>query len=272
MPSESKVTFYQGTQSQYDGLGSKDTNGIYFLSDTQSIYKGDTKYGGSGDVEVATSTSAGIVKPGPDFDVAADGTITLYKPIDVTSFTNNVGNVEKGSKISSVTLSWAVNKTPTSQQLSKGTENYSVTATDTSKVLSFDPAITSNSTFTIKATDARGASDSLSTAINFLNGVYYGIGTVTATENCNDSFVQTLTKVLSSSRVRSFTVNAGAGQYIYYALPTSLGTPTFFVGGFEGGFSLFHTFEYTNPSGFKESYNVYKSTNANLGNTTVEVK
>lgn len=41
------ITFYEGVQSGYDKLVSKDANGIYFISDTKSIYKGDTKYGGA---------------------------------------------------------------------------------------------------------------------------------------------------------------------------------------------------------------------------------
>ena len=61
-------------------------------------------------------------------------------------------------------------------------------------------------------------------------------------------------------------------RYIYYAIPHRLGTPVFFVGGFEGGFALEKTFDYQNPSGYTESYDVYKSTNAGLGSTTVTVK
>lgn len=273
MPTQNKVVFYEGTQSQYNGLASKNDNGIYFLSDTQSIYKGDTLYGGgSGDVDIATSTTAGIVKPSSDFDIAADGTLTLYKKIDITSFTNNVGNVEKGSEVSSAVFSWTINKTPATLSLTKGGEPYSVQVADTSKTIAFSPALTASSSFTLTATDSRSASDSSSTSINFLNGRYYGIGTVTSADDVNNAFVLGLTKELTSSRVKTFTVTAGAGQYIYYAIPSAFGTPSFFVGGFEGGFSLLKNFEFQNSKGYTESYNVYKSTNANLGNTTVEVK
>lgn len=266
-----KVTFYQGTQSQYEGIGSKDANGIYFISDSRAIYKGSTRYG-SGDIDVATPDSAGVVKPSTDFDIAADGTLSLYQPMKIDSFTNNVGNLEKGATVDSVTLSWSVNKTPTSQELKKDSTSYSVAATDTSKVLAFTPALAANSTFSIKATDARGASDTKTTAIKFLNGIYYGIGTVTSADQCTSAFVQTLTKRLATSRVTSFTVTAAAGQYVYFACPASFGTPAFFVGGFEGGFNLLHTFSYTNVNNYSESYNVYKTTNVNLGTITVEVK
>lgn len=38
---ESRVVFYALTQSTYDGIGSKDSNTLYFLTDTGKIYKGD---------------------------------------------------------------------------------------------------------------------------------------------------------------------------------------------------------------------------------------
>ena len=64
----------------------------------------------------------------------------------------------------------------------------------------------------------------------------------------------------------------GGRTDIYYAFPASWGTPRFFVGGFEGGFALLKTFDHKNASGATISYAVWKSTNAGLGNTTVEVK
>ena len=80
-----------------------------------------------------------------------------------------------------------------------------------------------------------------------------------------------LTRVLTASRARSFTVSAGDGQYILFALPVALGVPTFKVGGFEGGFELQGEFDFTNASGHTEAYRLYRSTNAGLGSTTVSV-
>lgn len=37
---ENSVVFYALTQSQYDGIGSKDTNTLYFITDSGSVYKG----------------------------------------------------------------------------------------------------------------------------------------------------------------------------------------------------------------------------------------
>ena len=77
---------------------------------------------------------------------------------------------------------------------------------------------------------------------------------------------------MSNDKKRTFTVDARAGEYIVYALPARLGAVTFFVGGFEGGFEEPVEQVLTNASGYQEPYNVYRSTNANLGETTVEVR
>ena len=45
----------------------------------------------------------------------------------------------------------------------------------------------------------------------------------------------------------------------------------FNVGGFDGGFFKVSTQDYTNPSGHTESYQVWRSDNAGLGQTTVKV-
>ena len=191
----------------------------------------------------------------------------LYVPISITSFTSNVGNQEKGSVVNNVTLSWNYNKVPQTLTLNGAPLDVATK----SKALT-GQNIKTNTTWTLKATDARGAVSQKSVAISFLNGVYYGVGTVTDTAGVTNEFVQGLTKVLASSRNRRFSANAGKGQYIYYAIPVAMGTPTFYVGGFEGGFELLHTFLYTNSKGYSENYNVYKSINSSLGSTSVEVR
>ena len=191
----------------------------------------------------------------------------LYQPIAISSFGNNVNTQEMGKTITSVTLNWKINKTPVTLKL----DGQTVTPTDTSKTLS-GLSITSNKSWTLVAADERSATASKSTGITFQNGVYYGVGAVTSTSGVTNQFVQGLTKNLAGSRGKTFTVTANVGQYIYYCYPSRMGKATFNVGGFDGGFTLLHTFNYTNPSGHSEEYYVYKSENANLGQTTVLVK
>ena len=215
---------------------------------------------------IATSKVAGKVIPGGDFDITTDGTISLYKAMNISSFWNNVNTVEKGRTITDVTLTWSMNKVPTSLTL----DGVAIDVSTTNKALT-GLGLQADKTWTLKATDARNASSQKSTGVYFRNGRYWGVGAVDA-DGVNDEFVQGLTKELATNNSKTFTVNAGVGQHIFYAHPASFGTPVFNVGGFEGGFDLIKTFDYTNASGFKESYKVWKSTNANLGNTTVVVK
>lgn len=181
-----------------------------------------------------------------------------YVPIDITHIANSVGVAEIGSTVNGVILSWTTNKIPVS--LTVDGESVDVNA----ESIQLDTSITANKTFTVLATDERGATDSATTGITFLNGVYYGVGT-------EDTDLLTLNKKLQSGKGLTFTVNAADGQYIIYALPTRYGTPGFNVGGFDGGFSKYGTFSVTNASGYTENYDVWVSDNTGLGGTTVKV-
>lgn len=186
----------------------------------------------------------------------------LYKVISITSFNNNRNVVEKGSRITSTHLSWSLNKRPNTLTL----DGQSIDVSSTSKDV--DKLITDNTTFTLEATDERGARTSKQTSIIFQNGVYYGVSN---TDIKDSQGILSLSKVLSDSRNRNINVNCGNGQYIYYCLPSRLGACKFVVGGFEGGFSKTATISFTNSQGFTENYDIYKSTNTNLGNTTITI-
>jgi len=67
-------------------------------------------------------------------------------------------------------------------------------------------------------------------------------------------------------------ITAGAGSYLFFGFPTRLGDVAFWVGGFEGGFESSETVSVTNVNGYAEDYYAWRSTNAGLGETTVETK
>lgn len=188
----------------------------------------------------------------------------LYKAIQITSFGNNVNTVEMGSTVNTVQLNWDYNKTPKTLTL----DGASVDVSLKSKTIE-NAGIKANKTYTLKATDERNASSQKSTSINFLNGVYWGVAADTSAPD--SAFILKLQKGLQGSKGKTFTVNAGVGQHIYYAIPTRYGTPAFKVGGFDGGFAKVKTIQFTNASGYTESYDIWKSDNAGLGNTTVVV-
>ena len=102
-----------------------------------------------------------------------------------------------------------------------------------------------------------------------MNGVYYGV--CRADEEWTSEAIRSLTRKLQNSNSITFTVEAGEGQHIVFALPPRYGIPNFNVGGFDGGFTKVTTFSFTNASGYTENYAVWLSDNAGLGKTTVKV-
>jgi hypothetical protein len=77
---------------------------------------------------------------------------------------------------------------------------------------------------------------------------------------------------LKPSRENSFTVDAGADEYIYYAFPAVYGAARFFVGGWEGGFDLIDDAVSVTRNGVTQDYRLYRSHNANLGVLDIEVR
>lgn len=187
-----------------------------------------------------------------------------YAPIKITSFGCSPNVVEIGSIVNTVTLSWSVNKTPTMIMLDGIALDSGITNTRLD-----DLELTRNKTWTLQVVDEREMAASSNASITYLNGVYYGVAA--ATDNIDSTFILGLTKTLSNSKLSSFSVNAGAGQYIWYCVPSRFGSCKFKVGGFDGGFNRLAVLSFTNASGYTENYDVYRSANAGLGNTTVGV-
>lgn len=52
------VIFKQGTRAQYDAIATKDSNTLYWLSDTQELFKGDVLYGKGAE---ATALASGLM-------------------------------------------------------------------------------------------------------------------------------------------------------------------------------------------------------------------
>lgn len=200
---------------------------------------------------------------------AITGTLTLSGTVPASSG----GKLEKGQSLTQATLSWSFSKVPAEGTASL-TDHGAIASKTGSTTLSYDPPLTANKTWTLtgKEVQVPGKSQAQvakSASVQFLNGVYYGAAALPA--SVDSAFVLGLTKTLSASRVSSFKANAGAGEYVWYVLPVGIGKCAFNVGGFDGGFALVGTIQFTNASGFTESYYVYRSDNASLGSVTVSV-
>ena len=193
-----------------------------------------------------------------------------YKAISITSFSHNVGTKERGETVTSVNLTWAINKTPKSLKL--GSEVLDVALrSKTVSGLNITAGNADSVKWTLTATDERDAVATKTTpACTFLNCVYYGAAAQPTT--IDSAFIKSLATKTSptNSRARSITVNGG-GKYIWYCLPTGLGKCTFTNNGFPAGIELVDTIEFTNALGHKENYYVYRSNQLITDTVTIGV-
>ena len=177
-----------------------------------------------------------------------------YKAINIQSFTASPATIERGSN-STINLTWSLNKAATTQTVNgTAVQGTSMQVTGISATTNFRLEVSDGDTSATKTATVTAA-----------NQIYYGAA-------ADFSTVTSLNKVLSDNKQRTITVNAGPGQYIIYAYPARLGDVTFFVDSWEGGFEPAVEQSVTNASGYTETYKLYRSTNANLGETTVEIK
>jgi hypothetical protein len=226
--------------------------------------------------------------------LAQDGSLTfdfirnydVFNPADlsfaISSFTTNIssnnligtGNFSLNSK--TATIAYTAVSVPTGLTLSISSGfGFPITVNSPYTSYAFTSAAgvtytTPPQTITLTATarDGSGSSSVATTNFSFINNIYYGLSTLTSLTSPG---VVALTAVLQNSKAYSFTITSGAGQYVYYAYPSRLGTATFTVGGFAGGFELPVTLSVTNSNGYAENYYIYRSTNANLGTRNVVV-
>jgi hypothetical protein len=206
------------------------------------------------DLAALTETVADKANESECVDIRARLDALEYKDIKINSFTAAPALSELGS-LQTVTLSWNLNKQATSQNINGApVEGSSKQFTD----------VTSNQTYTLNVTDGQ-TNASKTVNVSFANRIYYGAA-------ADLTSVTELSSVLSNNPARTITVDAGAGEYIIYAIPARLGDVAFYVGGFEGGFEDPVEQILSNTSGYVETYKFYRSTNAGLGETAVDIR
>lgn len=196
-----------------------------------------------------------------------------FTPVKIQSFSAEPAYIEKAAGIVKkvIQLFWKLNKGSGAVLTLKGlNEDIDLDIAESGSYSTSELDIDKDIVFTLSAVDnLGGTSDEATAAVKLVNGIYYGVA-----EKIEDysSIVNQLTKNLQESKNITFTVAPNVTQYIYFALPASYGAPEFSVGGFSGGFELdIENYNLTNTSGYTEAYNIWRSTNLNLGNTTVIV-
>ena len=193
----------------------------------------------------------------------------LYTAPSIISFTSvpSVREYEIGSVIiAPIIFNWSLNKTVVNQAISN-IGNIPV-GTFTTK---YNNSIASNKTFTLTVSDNKNNTATRSITFSFLYPKYYGA--VVEPDVYDNDFILNLSGYkLASSRNGTFNVNAGTNEYIYFCIPIKWGTPTFNVGGFDGGFFKVAEINFTNKSGHTEPYSIWRSDNLSLGSQSVTVK
>lgn len=213
--------------------------------------------------------------PSPDTWLFNDGNAISWKKIKasdiaadaaITSFNSSQVSFEVGQQINTPSFTASYNEAVVSARL-RDNQNliWNVIGNSASFNSSYNFKLNTigSVTFTLEVTLSSVLQKTLN--LNWYYRKYYGASsslTLISDLSYNN---------LSSGRASSFTVNASSNEYIYYVIPTSFGTPTFYVGGFEGGFHLDNTVDFVNDYGITINYSIYKSDNHSLGNTTVTV-
>ena len=206
------------------------------------------------DLTALTETVNGKADEQECVDIRARLDALEYKNIVINSFSAAPPVNEFGSS-QTITLGWSLNKEATSQNI-----NGSPVPGNSKQYT----GVTVSTSYTLSVSDGQ-TSASKTAYVTFANRIYYGAASDLAT-------VTSLSSVLSNDPERTITVDAGAGEYIIYAIPARLGDVTFFVSGFEGGFEDPEEQTLTNSSGYQETYKVYRSTRAGLGETTIDIE
>ena len=193
----------------------------------------------------------------------------LYTPLSIKSFNISIDKVlEKGKIINECVLNWSYNKTIQEQTLTINSSVIPLSINDST--YSYSNTISDNTSFTLRAKDERDKIVNSTINIVYYNKIYWG---TSSSITYNNSFLlnELNNSTLSDNINRTIQVNATSNQYIYYVIPSRLGTPVFKVGGFEGGFSKVSTILFTNIYNFIENYDIYRSDNVNLGDITVVI-
>lgn len=192
-------------------------------------------------------------------------TAIAFVSASATNATNEIG-----STVTETVITWSFNKEPKTQTIKFGSEVAEVLDKSIRSKTYSGKTITSNTSIVITATDERNAQASRTLNITFQPRAYWGVAQNKEIYDSADILALS-GSALTSTRTRNINVNAGEGEHIIYTIPSSFGTPTFKINGFEGGFVKVGTINFTNASGYSQNYDVYKSVNPNLGSTQVVV-
>lgn len=229
--------------------------------------------GGGSDVSLPISSSDvvhnGNESNGQRVDDILDN--LLYTDLKINGFTSSIQTYELGVTVTSLAVSWNLNRNPDAQSISGDELSSTPTLliTDRSATLAVNNA-TDDFTVTLSVQDTGEPAIEEDLNIAFKNGVYWGVSPIPGT--VNSAFILSMSsKVLSDTKSRSFTLNIPTGSYGWYFYPVRLGSAAFKTFGFNGGFTALQTVSFTNSEGYTEDYYYARTENPGLGQTPIEV-
>ena len=195
-----------------------------------------------------------------------------YEEPKITSFTMTPATdvYEIGTVIPANTIefSWAVNKEIKSQALTDCT----VAADDRSAT--YEAELKNTKTFVLTVSDGSGSPGGVATAskkISFLNKGYWGSSAIPGEYNSEFILGLTNNKFISSNK-GDYNFNVGAGEYGYFAVPSTMKFTTIWVNGFQADVEEVATVSFTNASGHTSTYTILKTSQSALGSFTATVK
>ena len=193
----------------------------------------------------------------------------------LTSFSCSTPTLEVGYSVSSFIFNYSSNETSASASISDNFYNLSTVVSTTSPITynrSFSRNTVGSYSFALTVHNSSNSSSSLSISVTWLIRRYYGSQTKWNRISDLQTFVKALNQTdLASNKNLTYNTNCGTGQNIYYVIPASFGTVSFWVNGFQGGFSKISSINITNQYGITSLYDIYESDNSNLGDTTVNI-
>lgn len=213
--------------------------------------------GGSGGANLAAGTGIAIT--------IAEGVTTIALATALTASLSGGSVHEVGSSVASVGLSWSFSKTIDAQEL---------TGTGTTPPLLADRAQTVTGPFTTDTTftvTGHAGTDSAagSTTAAFQYKRYWG---VSASSSLNAAGVLALSGTELATARQQTRVLTPSAQYMYFAFPSSFGTPTFKSNGFnDTDWSKVTLASFVNASGATVSLDVWRSGNSVTGTFTEDV-
>lgn len=250
-------------------IANGETNGDKIVATNENgdiVFINKSTLGGDAENITYTNTDFSALT---DVDKALDAILAKIYYVDpvITSFTSTPSTLtyENGAVITGgVEFNWTYNKDMTTQTLTDCT-----LADETVRTATYESDISSNKTFTLSAGDGEN-SVSKSISFQFMNKVYWGVSA--DQDTYSDAWILGLSgNKLATNAKGSYNFTAGAGQYCYFAIPTSMSIAVK-VNGFDTELdTVVANKSFQNASGYTTTYKILRLHQPSLGTLTAVV-